>query len=200
MRKFALTASPLSGKSTLAAHLVDGYGFIRVDYSLVLVRSFVDAWNGERPYNGEELTVEQVYQSKEQFRRDLQEHGYKIGFNDPGMAEHWIQTALKDVGDGLDVVFDSFRGELQGEVLRGLGFTLVQLELPDDVRWQRARAMGKDPAKLAAAMHLHPELERGIKRPDISLNAQLPVDVLGRVLMDRGEFNIGGYSIFGNRV
>lgn len=193
-RKLALTSNgPLSGKSTLAAHLRDKYGFVVASHSLSVVRSFAELKG---------VSVDFVYEHKEQFRQDLQQHGYDVGFNDPERAEYWILRTLSDwykTWPEKDVVFDPIRGEGQAETIRGMGFTLVQIWISDAERLRRAEAIGRDYGKIAASMNAHPELERGIKHPDVRLNGELSTEVLGRILMHRGE-DSNNLRIFGSRI
>lgn len=204
-RKFALTSTgPMSGKSTLARHLESEYGFMRADHSRTLVAAFVEDWNDSKPLSGP-ITVEEVYRDKETWRPLLQEFGYLIGFNAPEKARYWMERTLHDwyreksIGRERDVVFDSFRGETQAEVMRGLGFELVQIEISDTARCIRAGLLGKNCKDVLNAMRARPELEHGIARPDIILNGELPVDVLGKILMHRRE-DFGDLQIFGSHI
>jgi hypothetical protein len=189
-RKYALVSNgAMSGKSTLAKHLEATYGFIRADHSRSLVEAFVEQWNARTIDDLRAITVDEVYLDKEKWRPALQEFGYAVGFNDPTKAVEWAEYTLRAwrLHPDRSVVFDSFRGELQGQALKQLGFTLVQLETDDETRCARARAIGQECSALLSAMDLHPELERGIKHPDITLDAGLPVEVLGRILVNSPE-------------
>lgn len=192
----ALTSTgPLSGKSTLAKRLAREYEFIHADHSRTLVVSFVMHANAqvlpERSGLILPLTVEDVYKDKEFYRTRLQGHGNRIGFNDPALAKEWMLYTLfqsgwfSDAGQDRDVVFDSFRGEAQAQALRELGFTLVQLHIGEDERMRRAMESGVDYARIVQAMIEHPELELGIKSPDITLNGEADVEYLARLLVNR---------------
>src|SRR5258708_2202876 len=187
MHKIALCSSgPMSGKSTLARHLESVYGFVRADHSRTLVASFVENWDNPISDPSEMISVEQVYREKEIWRPLLQTYGYQIGFNDHDKALHWIRRTLGDwqlAGGKQDVVFDSFRGELQAGILRSMGFTLVQLEIDEAERMYRAQADGVDYERMLQAMKMHPELEGGIARPDLRLNGGLPVNFLAWALL-----------------
>jgi hypothetical protein len=215
VRKIALTSTgPLSGKSTLARHLEKEYGFIRADHSLTVVTAFVENWNDPLPYSSQ-TSVEQVYQEKEQWRELLQQFSYTAGFNDPTHARDWMIKTLARSGCTVtqarcpgarpsvcpdrDVVFDNFRGEVQAEALRGLGFELVQIRIQEWTRQERAAKMGVDYNKVLANAGAAPELEGGIERPDIFLNGDQPVEVLGRILVHRPA-ELGGYIIFGSQI
>src|SRR5579885_328623 len=92
-RKFALTSNgPLSGKTTLATHLRDAYGFVIASHSRSLVRSFAEKWNEEG--DAPSISMDYVYQHKEQYRRQLQVHGDEVGFNDPDKAEYCMRYTL----------------------------------------------------------------------------------------------------------
>lgn len=202
VKKFALTSTgPLSGKSTLARHLRDEYGFVLADHSLSVVRSFVEEWNAAN--DAPAIWPEFVYTHKERFRRDLQEHGYKVGFNDSegGGNMFWIGRTLSEWlrDPSRPVVFEPARGEDQALGLRKLGFTLVQLNIPGDERCRRAEALGRDCGKIQQAMRTHPELEGGIASPDITLPSTLPVEVMGKILMQTPE-DAHDLHIFGSHV
>jgi hypothetical protein len=181
VQKIALTSTgPMSGKSTLAKFLAREYGFYVADHSLSLVKSFVGWYNQQLMKSGgkEFITVETVYQDKERWRKSLQEHGYRIGFNAPGQAGTWIQYTL----DGWyyrqgDVVFDSFRGEEQAHVLKDMGFILVQIEIPESVRELRYTELGRheEYERSLSARKAHPEIEDGIAQPDVRMDGtELP--------------------------
>lgn len=189
-RKIALTSSgPLSGKSTLARHLEQEYGFVRADHSRSIVESFVKDWNATEPLLSGPITVEEVYRDKETWRPLLQEWGFIAGFNDPRKAGRWVKYTLSEWlrTPDRDVVFDSLRGETQAQVLREMGFTLVQLSIPSNERCRRAMALDKNCEDIRHAMRMHPELEEGIDHPDIRLIALVPVDVLARMLLQQVE-------------
>lgn len=196
-RLFALTSNgPYSGKTTLAKHLEREYGFLVASHSRSLVELYVADWNRVDPNH--RLTVEQVYTDKERHRPTLQAFGYTIGFNDPHKAEQWVRYTLREwlQTPQQDVVFDPARGEVQAQVLQDMGFKIVQLEISDDERCRRASLLGKDCSAVMLAINQRPELERGVKHPDISLNAELPVEVLGRILVQTPE-DTHGLRIFG---
>lgn len=179
--KIALTSSgPLSGKSTLAKYLENEHGFYIVDHSSTLVKSYVEAWNQTFSEMGLPITVEDVYRNKEVHRQALQEHGDNIGFNGRRMFE-WVGTTVGD-GGGRNIVFDSFRGEAQAQVLRDLGFMLVQLKITEDVRRERAETMGKDYDKIVESMNKRPDLELGIEHPHLTLDGTLPPEVQTKIL------------------
>jgi|SRR5229473_3745300 len=189
MYKLAITSSgPLSGKTTLAKYLEAEHGFIRADHSRTLVEWFVQTWNDPLPHIAQ-ITVEQVYQDKETYRPLLQQYGDMIGFNDPGRAAHWIlRTINRTISlDERGVVFDSFRGEKQAQVLRDLGFTLVQLEISETERKYRAGLMGKDYFTILAAMEARPDLELGIDNPDIRLDGSIPLQIQVQILFQAGK-------------
>jgi hypothetical protein len=202
-RKYALVSTgPLSGKSTLAKHLEREYGFIRADHSRSLVEAFVAQWNAQEADGLRAITVDEVYRDKEKWRPSLQEFGYTSGFNDPLKAVRWAKYTLREwlqYKPERNVVFDSLRGEGQAQVMRDLGFQIVQLEIDDETRCERARMRGFECRPLLTAMDLHPELERGIKHPDIVLNASLPVEVLGKILVQVPE-GAHGIQIFSSYV
>lgn len=184
-RKIALASTgPLSGKTTLAKHLEQKYGFIVASHSLSVVRSYVQEWNSHN--DTPPLTIEQVYKNKERHRRALQQHGDKVGFNDPKKALYWIEQTLSEWMQypDSDVVFDSIRGDRQAEVIRKLGFTLVELRMPGEERCRRAQALGRDCEAVKHAMRMRPDLEEGISNPDIALLSVLPVEALARILID----------------
>jgi len=174
--KFALTSSgPLSGKSTLARHLRDAYGFILADHSRSLVTAFVESWNSVLPVS-ERIAVDQVYQEKEVWRGRLQQFGYQTGFNDNTGAQLWVFITLKEwlPDQKRDVVFDSLRGETQANVLHWLGFEVVQIEISEYERCARAAKLNLSCTGISQSMAAHPELELGVRHPDIRLDGSLP--------------------------
>lgn len=198
--KIALTSTgPLSGKSTLAKHLESEYGLYRADHSRTLVREFVlAAASGAMCCPG--LTVEKVYEEKEKWRQALQTFGYEIGFNDPKKTKYWAEKTITAwTGEGPGIVFDSFRGEVQAQALRALGFVIVQIEIDEDERRRRAEGMGRGYEAIWKSMQAEPELELGIAQPDITLNGALPTDVQARILLDRPEVT-NGYRLFGSTI
>lgn len=205
--KFALTSSgPLSGKSTLARYLESEHGFIRADHSRTLVQSYVDWYNKEF---GDRNTVEHVYLNKEEYRQELQRHSLAVGFSDPGRAVYWTKQTLKEwlrYKPERNVVFDSFRGEQQAQVMRDLGFMVVQLKITEEEREYRAIQLGRDYGQVKASMEAHPELEKGIAHPNLTINAELPLDVQARILWvswdlflaEKGARERGELRIFGS--
>ncbi len=155
--------------------------------SLALLHDFVANWNNPISDPSEMISVEQVQREKEQWRPQLQTYGYQVGYNDPERAKYWVRRTLSEwsvlYGGKQDVVFDSFRGELQADILRSAGFMLVQLEIDEAERIYRAKAGGVDYEKLLQAMAMHPELEGGIAKPDLTLNGALPVNFLAWALL-----------------
>ncbi len=183
--KFALTSSgPLSGKSTLARHLRDAYGFILADHSRSLVTAFVESWNSVLPVS-ERITMDQVYQEKEVWRGRLQQFGYQTGFNDNTGAQLWVFITLKEwlPDQKRDVVFDSLRGETQANVLRWLGFEVVQIEIGEAERLNRAGGLGPAWEDIKRSMVAAPELELGIRNPDIHLNGKLTTETQAKILL-----------------
>ena len=194
MYKFALTSTGvLSGKSTLANYLEASHGFIKAEFSRALAEMFVEHWNAPMPHEtgiGLRLTVEQLYAEKDTYRPLLQQFGDWIGYNDPTRAEQWVLRALNGVGwldAKVGVIFDSFRGEKQAQVLRDLGFTLVQLEISETERKYRAGLMGKDYFAILAAMEARPDLELGIHNPDIRLDGSMPTHIQVQILLQAGK-------------
>jgi len=202
LRKFALTSTgPISGKSTLAKYLEREHNFIRADHSHTLVSHYVDRWNVVHDRNP--ISMAQFYAYKDKYRPDLQEYGYKIGFNDTDLSSYWMTKTLSawlESGQSRDVVFDSFRGELQAQVLRDMGFELVQLSIPTNVRMDRAWQLGMDFEQIRSAMSAHPELELGIANPDVRLRGDLPVEEQARILLHRPQGRRLGVSIFGSEI
>lgn len=185
VRKIALTSTgPYSGKTTLARHLEKEYGFMVASHSLSVVRSYVQEWNSFN--DSPPLTIEQVYAHKENHRRALQEHGDKMGFNDPAKAGYWIEQTLAEWlrYPPHDVVFDPIRGEKQAQAIRKLGFTIVQLTVTGEERCRRAQELGRDCDQIRHSMRMRPDLEEGIAEPDISVMSALPVHLLARILLN----------------
>lgn len=198
-RKIAISSTgPYSGKTTLAKYLEKEYGFVRADHSRTIIEDFIGHWNAQPEHFQEQLTVDQVYANKEYFRQGLQEHSLRVGVSSPEKAEYWTRQTLIRAGCSItqarcpgstplvcpdkDVVFEPFRGEVQADVMRRLGFTLAQLDIPAWVRRHRARLLGKDYDQIEASMQAHPELEGGIERPDVCLDGVRPTAVLARAL------------------
>jgi hypothetical protein len=189
--RFALTSTgPLSGKSTLARYLRDEYGFHLANHSYTLVAAFVDTWNSVLPHNTRlphvgRITVEQVYMEKESWRAQIQTYGYQVGYNDPGRAGLWIVRTLNKWDWKSSVVFDSFRGEVQAQVLHGLGFELVQIEIGEGARKQRAINVGVDYGAIISSMIRRPDIELGILEPDTVLKGEWQTEVQARVLLHK---------------
>ncbi len=181
--KIALTSTgPLSGKTTLATYLRDEQGFMYASHSRSIVQSYVDSWNAHSSY---QLTVEYVYANKEFFRQPLQRHGDDVGFNDPKLMVRWVKYTLKDwlkYKPQRNVVFEAVRGEDQAQVLRDMGFIIVQLVINEDER--RARAIEKNVGydAISSSMSARPDLELGILAPDLTLNGANPVDVQWKII------------------
>jgi hypothetical protein len=214
-RRFALGSNgPLSGKTTLAKHLKSEYGFLYVSHSRTIVTGFVNMWNDGLPHKSglsgvEQVTVEQVYADKESWRQQLQTYGYTMGYNDPGAARYWILRTLEpwlDDNRKQDVVFDAWRGEVQAQELRNLGFEIIQIDIDALERSNRAQAMGCSFEKVYESMLAEPKLECGLGwswntiSPDTTLNGEMPVEILGKTLMHRPEKVRTGYTIFGQEV
>jgi len=199
VRKFALVSTgPLSGKSTLARYLKDEYGFILANHSLTLVHSFVEDWNRTGHLLPGPITIEEVYRDKEIWRPLLQEWGFAAGFNDPNRATHWIKQTLSEWlrNPERDVVFEPARGELQAQILKEMGFEGVQIEISDRMRCQRASLLGRRCEDVIRAMNREPELERGIKQPDLRLKmtVDVPIELLSYVLLNRPD-GTTGYTV-----
>jgi hypothetical protein len=184
IKKIALTSSgPLSGKTTLSKYLEKEYRFFRVDHSLTIAQDLV---SHENRYNHASLTVEDIYADKECWRPQLQEHSLRMGFSSPGRALEWTDVTLEPwyrSGSRSDIVFEPFRGEVQAEVMRRLGFLIVQLEISEGERARRAKALGKDYRAIQRAMWDHEELELGIANPDLHMDASLPVSSIAETVV-----------------
>ncbi len=181
MAMLALSAPPLAGKSTLARHLRDHYGYVLADHSLTLIRSYATEYG---------LSIDEVYQNKEYHRLGLQEHGYQIGFNDASRAGRWLERTLnvsgwRETPLGTGIVFDSIRGPVQEEYARDRGFIIVNLFLTEGGRMLRAQTMGSDYRVIKRAMERHPELESGSEHPDIMLFGHATVEDLAMELSRR---------------
>ncbi len=202
--KLAISSSgPLSGKTTLAKYLQTEYNFIRADHSQTLVEVFVFDWNLKlMTEDPQRITVANVYANKDEFRPMLQKFGDDQGYNSGVGMERFIKRTLQEWlrhKPELDVVYDSIRSEGQAKVLKDMGFTLVQLEISEDLRRQRAAERGMDYDKIKAAMDARPDLERGIARPDVTLVDQTDLEVMSKVLMMK-PWQDGYIGIFGNKV
>lgn len=171
--KIGLTSNgPLTGKTTFARYLQEHQGFILASHTMTLMESFVAFQNAVRD---EQITVEDVLREKETYREALQDYGFNVGFNDPGLAAYWIDRTVMLSGwtpeSGKSIVFDSFRGEIQAHYARNTGWVIVQLVIPEPLREARAMSMGKRYADIKAAMDKEPALEKGISSPDVILVA-----------------------------
>lgn len=180
--RIALVASgPLSGKSTLARYLAEEHGYVLACHVCTLVGAFVKYANEG---NSDQITSSEVFEKKEQYRQALQDFSLQVGFSDPSSAGHWTELTLAEwhEDESRPVVFDSFRGEVQGDYMQRIGFVRVQLHISEDERKRRAAAMGKDYGDVLAAVQHHPELEKGILRPDVVLSGELPTVLQAQVL------------------
>ena len=190
MKRIALSSTgPLSGKTTLARYLHEKHGYIWANHSQTLVELYVEDWNKDK--NKSQLTVESVLANKEYWRPSLQDFGNRWGFNTRyDAARGYMEYTLSLVG-ALDtdqpVIYEPFRGELQGQVLRDLGFFLVQIHIPEDVRQGRARGLRVDYSLVKASMDKAPELELGIRHPHMLLNGTLTTDMMARILVNLPE-------------
>lgn len=190
MKRIALTSTgPLSGKTTLARYLHEHYGYVWANHSQTLVELFVDWWNRDK--NKSQITVASLLANKEYWRPYLQTFGNEQGFNtDYDSARRYMEYTLDKVGarnTDKPVVYEPFRGELQGQVLRDLGFFLVQIKIPENVRQNRARGMGVDYSQVKASMDKAPELELGIRHPHMLLNGALTTDMMARMIVNLPE-------------
>lgn len=196
--KIAVTSNgPLSGKTTLAEYFRDHYGFQVVSHSLTVVTAYVEDYNKR---NAEPITVARVYQDKEAHRQALQSFGDRSGFNVQENALYWIEKTLGQWDGKSDLYYDPFRGEIQAQIMREKGFTLVQIEIPEDVRILRARKKGVDYLQILRSMEARPDLEKGIRQPDITLDGTWPTHRQAHLILSvppRAHYEV---SIFGQNV
>lgn len=198
--RIALSSTgPLSGKSSLAAALHNLYGYHIADHSRTIAQDMVDDLRAGHD-NYDHLTIQEVYANKEKWRPALQYHASEVMLlNTPGGAMFWTLYTLQQVtaaasaalclvgrssnitlDTDVPIVYDPFRGEAQAEVMRKLGFTIVQLHIPEEVRMERA---GDRYQAIADSMNSTLVAERGICDPDIILHATVPPHILASALM-----------------
>jgi hypothetical protein len=183
--KIALVSTgPLSGKSTLAQHLKEQYGFAIACHICTLVDSFVEKEsNTNYPYH--EFTVTDVYDNKEFYRQALQDHALAVGFHDPLMTGYWIGRTIAQTyaQPEQSMVFDPIRGAIQAQYLHEHGWTIVQLQISENERARRAAAMGKDYNQIWEAMVRKPDIEGGVDFADIALDAEAPTACIAHAVI-----------------
>ncbi len=190
MTMLALTAPPLSGKTTLARYLEHHYGFVFADHSLTLVREYV-AWHNSM---GWRLSTKEVYDNKEAYRKSLQEFGYQIGFNGEHQSVWWAEKTLSEWRKypvGTSIVFDSVRDVYLADYLSDLGFKLVRIVIGGALRRQRAESLGRDYADIEQSVLARSDLERASFPVDITLFGHLPLEQQAHSLAV--QFALGEY-------
>lgn len=146
----ALSGRPGSGKTTLAKAL-EAKGYKLINFTDLLKQRASEALH---------VSVAEIKENKEKYRAFLQEYATLIGFQ---TNYEYVYQALGDwflQGSKEPCVFDNVRTPEQWEVLKGLGFVLVEV-------WN----FKEEYASKGITLSDHP-LEKG-------MNREADIDVLG---------------------
>lgn len=166
--QIAITGTIYSGKTTLAKHLRDKYGFIHVNFSDVLKRYACMALEGV----GVKVRVSDIVNNKDRYRAFLQELGVLMDFDTN--PEFVYEAVTPHSFTTQPVVFEAVRTKEQADTLHSLGFKIVKLCLPKDEQIRRARDLGVDGTKLLIQL-MHP-VEQGFDNFDLTLDATQPIE------------------------
>lgn len=137
MSRIAVAGRMYSGKTSLAQYLVEHHGWYCIGYTDLLKEWLSGFLTGL----GVITTVEDICRDKAKYRVILQELGNLLGFNE-GFGVHEAIRRWDRDGRPEPVIFDNVRFDGQFEALADLGFVLVELRVPQELRVHCAQGLG----------------------------------------------------------
>ena len=123
MMKIAVSGKMGAGKTTLAQHFVDKYGFKRTAFAKALKDYAIDIFM---------LSEEDVFGKKK--RALLQDFGQKMREIDELV---WINQLLADVEGNEKVVVDDVRYENEYSAMIKEGYLMIRINAPEKLRKER---------------------------------------------------------------
>ncbi len=123
--KIALVAPDRTGKTTVANHLRDTYGFLKIDFTSKLKEITSElSLVFSKHLESKLISMYEIDQNKEDWRQLLIDVGSVIQYNGPLWTQYMLYT--RDIGYEHEV-FDNIRHNEQAVVLRNNGFIVVHL-------------------------------------------------------------------------
>lgn len=174
MKHIALTGACYSGKTNLARSL-EQRGYLFISFTDLLKQYAVKSLTA----CGIPVTLEGILKDKRLYRPYLQELGSLIGFND---NPKYVREALA-VWDGEACVFDNVRTPQQWDVLKGFGFTLVEVKIDHLTQRERAANLGVTGAALGKVLQ-HPIEGMLDGHGDVTLDGKEPPSLNVRLLLN----------------
>jgi len=143
--RIALYAPRRSGKTTVAQHLVDRFGFTRIAMADPLKDSAVDMINYWLRHQGHprQITREELDANKPAFRPLLEWLGTPFGRDYLGTPDRWIDSFREYLPDEGNVVVDDMRQPNEADALRDLGFVIIRVDRPEETRRADLEAAGE---------------------------------------------------------
>jgi hypothetical protein len=133
-----LTGKARSGKSTCANHLVEGHGFVRINFKDALVNEMKENLKdtlekmcqelGE--FKGEPWTIERLFDEKPPIMRALmQNYGTDIRRKDKDSywTDRWNKAVAEAIEAGDDIVVDDVRFKNEADAVKLQGGNLVRV-------------------------------------------------------------------------
>lgn len=170
MRNIAIFGAMYSGKSTLAAALVD-VGYVRVSFADPL-RNVAALAYGTIDKSRQYDVVNQSGEQSVSGRQILQDLGEGVKQID---RDFWLKCFLRDSKRYLDqpLVLDDGRFIFELEALRNEGYLIVGVDTPQEVRLARARMIiGREPTVRELNHKSEVEIPFVINRVDLVVSGE----------------------------
>lgn len=150
--RIAICGKLRSGKSAIADHLTFEYGFTTMSFGTELKRQADELFADSEVFKTEETRVPDIFGgtrvvSERKPRELYQRYGQAMRSLDPDV---WVNQlartakALANMRSTIGLVIDDLRQPNEYEWARANGYTIIRVTAPEDVRVERATALGDD--------------------------------------------------------